>query len=122
MFVLVARRGRQRHPWPDRTYRAHAPHEPGEMDVALHGDLGTILEWNQGRNKKTDPPSSGLSVSVVAGAHKPPRPTFARGLDLSRCSPLTSRKRLYHGALFPESLRTVQRGMMLNEEGESNAK
>ncbi len=42
----------------------------GEMDVALHGDLGTILEWTTTRDgiKKTDPPSSGMSVSVVAGA------------------------------------------------------
>ena len=42
----------------------------GEMDIALHGDLGTILEWTRTMDgiKKTDPPASGMSVSVVAGA------------------------------------------------------
>ena len=42
----------------------------GEMDAALHGDLGTILEWTGtgGGIRKTDTPSSGMSVSVVAGA------------------------------------------------------
>ena len=41
----------------------------GEMDAALHGDLGTILEWaGNGRGKgATDTPRSGMSVSVVAG-------------------------------------------------------
>ena len=41
----------------------------GEMDAALHGDLGTILEWaGNGRRKgATDTPRSGMSVSVVAG-------------------------------------------------------
>ena len=41
----------------------------GRMDAALHGDLGTILEWaGNGRGKKaTDTPRSGMSVSVVAG-------------------------------------------------------
>ena len=41
----------------------------GRMDAALHGDLGTILEWaGNGRGKKaTDTPGSGMSVSVVAG-------------------------------------------------------
>jgi len=42
----------------------------GQMDAALHGDLGTILEWaGNGRRKgATDTPGSGMSVSVVAGA------------------------------------------------------
>ena len=42
----------------------------GQMDAALHGDLGTILEWaGNGRGKRaTDTPRSGMSVSVVAGA------------------------------------------------------
>ncbi len=46
----------------------------GEMHAALHGDLGTILEWataggGNGRGKgATDTPGSGMSVSVVAGA------------------------------------------------------
>ena len=42
----------------------------GEMHAALHGDLGTILEWaGSGRGKgATDTPRSGMSVSVVAGA------------------------------------------------------
>ncbi len=41
----------------------------GQMDAALHGDLGTILEWaGNGRGKgATDTPKSGMSVSVVAG-------------------------------------------------------
>ena len=41
----------------------------GQMDAALHGDLGTILEWaGNGRRKgATDTPGSGMSVSVVAG-------------------------------------------------------
>ena len=40
-----------------------------EMDAALHGDLGTILEWagNGGGKGATDIPKSGMSVSVVAG-------------------------------------------------------
>jgi len=43
----------------------------GEIDATLHGDLGTILEWTArtGRKNKTDTPYSGVSVSVVAGAH-----------------------------------------------------
>ena len=41
----------------------------GEMNATLHGDLGTILEWTaKGRRNETDTPSSGMSVSVVAGA------------------------------------------------------
>ncbi len=42
----------------------------GELHAALHGDLGTILEWaGSGRAKgATDVPRSGMSVSVVAGA------------------------------------------------------
>ena len=42
----------------------------GQMDAALHGDLGTILEWaGNGRGKgATHTPGSGMSVSVVAGA------------------------------------------------------
>ena len=42
----------------------------GEMHAALHGDLGTILEWAGSRRGKgaTDTPKSGMSVSVVAGA------------------------------------------------------
>ena len=42
----------------------------GEMDAALHGDLGAILEWtgNGPGKTKTDTPMSGMSVSVVAGA------------------------------------------------------
>ena len=41
----------------------------GEMLATLHGDLGTILEWTErtGRKSKTDIPSAGMSVSVVAG-------------------------------------------------------
>ena len=41
-----------------------------EMDAVLHGDLGTILEWDgSGRGTgATDTPRSGMSVSVVAGA------------------------------------------------------
>ena len=41
----------------------------GEMHAALHGDLGTILEWAGSRRGKgaTDTPKSGMSVSVVAG-------------------------------------------------------
>ena len=37
---------------------------------ASRGDLGTILEWtgNAVEKEKTDTPSSGMSVSVVAGA------------------------------------------------------
>ena len=47
----------------------------GQMDAALHGDLGTILEWaGNGRGKgATDTPKSGMSVSVVAGARNPLR-------------------------------------------------
>ena len=42
---------------------------PGAMNATLHGDLGTILEWTaKGRRNETDTPSSGMSVSVVAGA------------------------------------------------------
>ena len=44
----------------------------GAMDAALHGDLGTILEWAGGgtgrKATRTDTPKSGMSVSVVAGA------------------------------------------------------
>ena len=42
----------------------------GEMHAALHGDLGTILEWaGSGAGRKaTDTPKTGMSVSVVAGA------------------------------------------------------
>ena len=50
----------------------------GEIDATLHGDLGTILDWaaekrqelaeNRALKQKTDTPSSGVSVSVVAGA------------------------------------------------------
>ena len=41
----------------------------GEMDATLHGDLGAVLEWTaKGRKNETDTPSSGMSVSVVAGA------------------------------------------------------
>ncbi|MCY6379385.1 recombinase family protein [Hoeflea prorocentri] len=42
----------------------------GEIDATLHGDFRTILEWavNNDKNQKTDMPSSGMSVSVVAGA------------------------------------------------------
>ena len=41
----------------------------GEMHAALHGDLGTILEWAGGGRRKnaTDTPQGGMSVSVVAG-------------------------------------------------------
>ena len=41
----------------------------GQMDAALHGDLGTILERSgSGAGKRaTDTPRSGMSVSVVAG-------------------------------------------------------
>lgn len=42
----------------------------GQVDATLHGELGTILEWTArtGRKNKTDTPSPGVSVSVVAGA------------------------------------------------------
>ncbi len=42
----------------------------GEMHAALHGDLGTILEWaGSAKGKRvTDTPQHGVSVSVVAGA------------------------------------------------------
>ena len=42
----------------------------GQIDATLQGDLGTILEWTArtGRKNKTDTPSPGVSVSVVAGA------------------------------------------------------
>ena len=42
----------------------------GEMHAALHGDLGTILEWaGSGSGKRvTDTPRRGMSVSAVAGA------------------------------------------------------
>ena len=41
-----------------------------EMHVALHGDLGTVIEWAgaKGGKKVTDIPRGGMSVSVVAGA------------------------------------------------------
>ena len=41
----------------------------GDLQITLRGDLGTILEWtgNGGEKGKTDTPSSGMSVSVVAG-------------------------------------------------------
>ncbi len=50
----------------------------GEMHAALHGDLGTILEWTGGGAGKraTDTPKTGMSVSVVAGA-RPGRGTGA---------------------------------------------
>ncbi len=40
------------------------------MNAALHGDLGTILEWTQNDHKKqpANPPAPEMSVSVVAGA------------------------------------------------------
>ncbi len=48
----------------------------GEIFATLHGELGTILEWTQhqalGKTPKTTKPvagATGLSVSVVAGAH-----------------------------------------------------
>ena len=46
----------------------------GEMHAALHGDLGTILEWAGGGRRKnaTDTPHRGMSVSVVAGAEFEP--------------------------------------------------
>ncbi len=41
----------------------------GELHAALHGDLGTILEWAGSGSRKgaTDTPARGMSVSVVAG-------------------------------------------------------
>ena len=41
----------------------------GELHAALHGDLGTIIEWagSGGAKGATDTPRSGMSVSVVAG-------------------------------------------------------
>ena len=49
----------------------------GEMHAALHGDLGTIIEWAgaRGGKKVTDIPRGGMSVSVVAGGGFEP-PTF----------------------------------------------
>ncbi len=45
----------------------------GELHAALHGDLGTIVEWagSGGRKGATDTPQSGMSVSVVAGGGAP---------------------------------------------------
>ena len=42
----------------------------GEMHAALHGDLGTIIQWAGGGTGKraNDTPQNGMSVSVVAGA------------------------------------------------------
>ena len=42
----------------------------GQVDAILHGEVGAILEWmgSQALNNKTDTPSAGVSVSVVAGA------------------------------------------------------
>ena len=42
----------------------------GALHAALHGDLGTILEWAEGGSRKgaTDTPKTGMSVSLVAGA------------------------------------------------------
>ena len=42
----------------------------GGMDAALYGDLGAVLEWTAkgAKGNETDTPSSGMSVSVVAGA------------------------------------------------------
>ena len=42
----------------------------GDLQITLRGDLGKILEWtgNSPDNEKTDIPTSGMSVSVVAGA------------------------------------------------------
>ena len=46
----------------------------GEMHAALHGDLGTIIEWaGSGTGRKgtgTDTPRSGMSVPVVAGGRR----------------------------------------------------
>ena len=41
----------------------------GDLQITLRGDLGTILEWagNGAEKEKTDIPSAGMSVSVVAG-------------------------------------------------------
>ena len=41
----------------------------GELQVTLRGELGKILEWtgSGAEKEKTDTPSSGMSVSVVAG-------------------------------------------------------
>ncbi len=41
----------------------------GELQVTLRGELGRILEWTGTGTEwaKTDTPSSGMSVSVVAG-------------------------------------------------------
>ena len=54
----------------------------GEMHAALHGDLGTILEWAGSGSRKgaTDTPARGMSVSVVAGACNP---QFGRGSSIS---------------------------------------
>jgi len=65
----------------------------GEMDAALHGDLGTILEWaGNGRGKgATDTPKSGMPVSVVAGARiqtrSRPSPEQSYGLRLPSLRP-----------------------------------
>ena len=41
----------------------------GDLQITLRGDFGSILEWtgNDPETTKTDTPSSGMSVSVVAG-------------------------------------------------------
>jgi len=55
----------------------------GQIDATLHGDLGTILEWTArtGRKNKTDTPSPGVSVSVVAGTRNPFCYNFGSGLS-----------------------------------------
>ena len=45
----------------------------GQVDATLHGEVGAILECVAGKalKNKTDTPSAGVSVSVVAGARNP---------------------------------------------------
>jgi site-specific DNA recombinase len=40
----------------------------GQLDASLHGDLGAILQWTAQRTNGFGRDSSGMSVSVVAGA------------------------------------------------------
>ena len=53
--------------------------EPGQCHAALHGGLRTILEWtgDGAGMKKTDPPGSGVSASMVGSGGAIPE-TLAR--------------------------------------------
>ncbi|MDE0149983.1 MAG: recombinase family protein [Rhodospirillaceae bacterium] len=84
---------------------------PGEkrssMNAALHGDLGTILEWAGNGSGKgvTDTPKSGMSVSVVAGAGFEPASLLRSGQPIRSCtcSPLKGVLRRSNGILSGRS-------------------